>query len=169
MGRTEQLAYAYSKDPLMAKRSMSSFVNPSASRLASISNPSLESQLARDFQAHATVASPSSTSLGGSRMSPGVPHVPSHHTMPGHDSPSVAHSQAHFAAALGPQGSAPTSPYGHPKGVAVSHGVGMGRTAGAGQGTVLPSIMSLEEEGRQINPMFQVVSLQYPHVSVPVS
>ena len=51
------------KDPLLAKRSMSS-LHKMSSRLGNTSNPSLESQLAHDFQARANVASSSSTSLG---------------------------------------------------------------------------------------------------------
>ena len=152
------LPFTYPKDPLLAKRSMSS-INQLPSRLANISNPSLESQLAHDFQARANVASSSQTSLGqhgrstaslsqyglGSNYEPvSPPPLPTHNPL--------------FANAVGGQGSAPTSPYGHPKGVAVSHGVGMGRhqayRGGSGHG-----MNTVEEHG--INPMFQVVSLPW--------
>jgi meiosis induction protein kinase IME2/SME1 len=59
------------------------------------------------------------------------------------------------------QGSAPTSPYGHPKGLAVAHGIGMGRHAHQGQ--QLPSISDWQGEyAGQINPMFRVVSGRFP-------
>ncbi|KAK8866104.1 hypothetical protein IAR55_001255 [Kwoniella newhampshirensis] len=109
--------------------------------LMSRSNASLESQLAHDFKAHANVGAGagSSTSLGR--------HGTSQLSLQGH------------LETLGvPQpamnGSAPTSPYGHPKGTAVALGAGMGR-----HGTVLPSISSWEGSGvgeAQINPMFRV-------------
>lgn len=60
------------------------------------------------------------------------------------------------------QASAPTSPYGHPVGMAVAHGGGMGRS-----GMMLPAIRSWDEEAEEeggggggegeINPMFRVV------------
>jgi meiosis induction protein kinase IME2/SME1 len=123
-----------------AHGSVSSFHHGiSSSKLASLSNPSLESQLARDFAAQAKVASGSTSSLGQLPNASGI-----------------------FGPAGG-LGSAPTSPYGHPKGVAVAHGVGMGRAAGHdGQGVVLPSIRNWDDgngHGQQgINPMFRVVS-----------
>lgn len=142
----EQLPHTFSKDPLMSRRapSQSSFHKhlghgQSNSKLASMSNPSLESQLAHDFKTQANVAGSNST-LG---------HHPSS-------------SAVGFSAALGQppigKGSAPTSPYGHPKGAAVAHGVGMGRTTGA-PGVHLPGIGAWENghEGN-INPMFRVVS-----------
>lgn len=145
-----KLAHAYSKDPLLNRKahgSVSSFHHGvSSSKLASMSNPSLESQLARDFAAQAKVASGSTSSLGQLPNASGI-----------------------FGQGAG-QGSAPTSPYGHPKGVAVAHGVGMGRSPGHvghnGQGVVLPSIRNWEDgnghgsgHGQQgINPMFRVVS-----------
>ncbi len=55
------------------------------------------------------------------------------------------------------QGSVPTSPYGHPLGIAVAHGGGLGRS-----GTILPAIVSwdeAEEGDEDINPMFRVVSV----------
>jgi hypothetical protein len=58
------------------------------------------------------------------------------------------------------QGSLPTSPYGHPNGVAVSQGIGLGRDQAA-MGS-LPSIRSWEaQDGGQINPMFKVVSERF--------
>lgn len=124
----------------------------SASRLTSGSNPSLESQLAYDFQRHASVANPqpiASGSLaslgrhGSSQFSlhgdvPPVPPVPSFHSHP-HGAPENG------------RGSAPPSAYGHPAQAAVASGVGMGRH-------VLPSIQGWEE-GEDVNPMFRVVSL----------
>ena len=103
-------------------------------KLASLSNPSLESQLVHDFAAHANVA--------------GSPSLGHHNT-----------STTSFGAAIGQaQGSAPTSPYGHPKGNAVAQGVGMGRN-GHGHGLELPSIRNWEAgAGEGINPMFRVVS-----------
>ncbi len=101
------------------------------------SNASLESQLVKDFQASAVVASSSSTSLGR--------HGASQLSLHGEN-----------GGLLGQNRTAPTSPYGHPKGVAVAHGAGMGRS-----GTILPSISSFDESGHdhgQINPMFRVVS-----------
>lgn len=113
----------------------------STPRLTSGSNPSLESQLAYDFQRHASVANPSAsaTSLGrhgASQLSlqgdiPPVPPVP------------------HLHGGAGGQGSAPPSPYGHPAGQAVAGGAGMGRH-------VLPSIQQWDEG--DVNPMFRVVS-----------
>ncbi|WWD17691.1 hypothetical protein CI109_102132 [Kwoniella shandongensis] len=111
--------------------------------LMSRSNASLESQLAHDFKIHANVgagagAGTSSTSLGR--------HGTSQLSLQGNgvDYPSQGLAN----------GSAPTSPYGHPKGTAVAFGAGMGR-----HGTVLPSISSWEGSGvgeAQINPMFRV-------------
>jgi hypothetical protein len=46
------------------------------------------------------------------------------------------------------QGSAPPSPYGHPKATAVASGAGLGRQ-------VLPSISQWDDD---VNPMFRVVS-----------
>jgi len=46
------------------------------------------------------------------------------------------------------QGSAPPSPYGHPKAAAVANGAGLGRQ-------VLPSISQWDDD---VNPMFRVVS-----------
>lgn len=121
----------------------------SASRLTSGSNPSLESQLAYDFQRHASVANPqpissgSASSLGrygSSQFSlhgdiPPVPPVPAFHGGGG--------------GIEGGRGSAPPSAYGHPAQAAVSSGVGMGRH-------VLPTIQGWEEG--DVNPMFRVVS-----------
>lgn len=128
----------------------------SPSRLTSGSNPSLESQLAYDFQRHASVAgtgvnpSSSATSLGrhgNSQFSlhdiPPVPPVP--------------HLHGGNEGGGGGRGSAPPSPYGHPAGSAVASGVGMGRH-------VLPSIQQWEE-GAVMNPMFKVVSLAPSHQS----
>lgn len=130
----------------------------SASRLTSGSNPSLESQLAHDFQRHASVANPqpiASGSLaslgrhGSSQFSlhgdvPPVPPIPSYH------------NHAHGGVESG-RGSAPPSAYGHPAQAAVASGVGMGRH-------VLPSIQGWEE-GEDVNPMFRVVSSVMPSFS----
>ncbi|ORX37406.1 hypothetical protein BD324DRAFT_656473 [Kockovaella imperatae] len=146
------LPFAYSKDPLLAKRSMSS-MHQMSSRLANMSNPSLESQLAHDFQARATVASGSTTSLGQHGRSTaslgqyGLTRSTDQYDM-------MTHQNQLFANAVGGQGSAPTSPYGHPKGTAVSHGVGMGRHAPMPHGVG----MTIQEGQEVINPMFQVVS-----------
>jgi meiosis induction protein kinase IME2/SME1 len=136
-----------------AAGSLSSFhlAGISSSKLASHSNPSFETQFANDFASRAKVASGSSPALGSMSNNSGV-----------------------FLSQVGNhgQGSVPTSPYGHPKGAAVAHGVGMGRHAGGGSssGVMLPSIRSWEEENGQndgkINPMFRVVSLADPY-SVP--
>jgi meiosis induction protein kinase IME2/SME1 len=109
----------------------------SPSRLMSGSNPSLESQLAHDFQRHAPfAASSSATSLGRH----GASHLSLHDSMP--PVPPVPSIHQHG------QGSAPPSPYGHPKAAAVANGAGMGRQ-------VLPSIQQWDGD---VNPMFKVVS-----------
>ena len=132
------------------------------SRLAGMSNPSLESQLAHDFQARANVASGSSTSLGHFGQStislgqyPG-PRTALPAGMYTEIPPPLPFANLH-------QESAPTSPYGHAKGVAVSHGAGMGRhhgyehSHGHSQGGGLPGILDVDEQSK-INPMFQLVS-----------
>lgn len=111
----------------------------SASRLMSGSNPSLESQLANDFQRHASVASASNTSLGRHGMS----QLSLHGDVPMPPVPPLPQTGG------GGQGSAPPSPYGHPAGAAVASGHGMGRH-------VLPSIAQWDEG--DVNPMFRVVS-----------
>ena len=124
------------------------------SRLASISNSSLESQLANDFMAHATMAS--NVSSTGSLGRFGASGLNMHDVPPVPPLPAMHQAQA----------SAPTSPYGHPKGFAVAHGAGMGRS-----GTALPSLGTWHESNgtpmmdghapqidQQINPMFRVVS-----------
>jgi meiosis induction protein kinase IME2/SME1 len=109
----------------------------SPSRLMSGSNPSLESQLAHDFQRHASfAASSSATSLGRH----GASHLSLHDSMP--PVPPVPSMHQHG------QGSAPPSPYGHPKAAAVANGAGLGRQ-------VLPSISQWDDD---VNPMFRVVS-----------
>jgi len=109
----------------------------SPSRLMSGSNPSLESQLAHDFQRHAPfAASSSATSLGRH----GASHLSLHDSMP--PVPPVPSIHQHG------QGSAPPSPYGHPKAAAVASGAGLGRQ-------VLPSISQWDDD---VNPMFRVVS-----------
>lgn len=117
----------------------------SPSRLMSGSNPSLESQLAHDFQRHAPfAASSSATSLGRHGQSnlslheniPPIPHLRHH-----------GHGHGHGQASLG---SAPPSPYGHPAAVAVANGAGDGRQ-------LLPSIGQWRDG--DVNPMFRVVSL----------
>ena len=111
----------------------------SPSRLMSGSNPSLESQLAHDFQRHAPfAASSSATSLGRH----GASHLSLHDSMP--PVPPVPSIHQHGL------GSAPPSPYGHPKAAAVAHGAGLGRQ-------VLPSISQWDDD---VNPMFRVVSPQ---------
>jgi meiosis induction protein kinase IME2/SME1 len=101
------------------------------------SNPSLESQLAHDFQRHAPfAASSSATSLGRH----GASHLSLHDSMP--PVPPVPSIRQHG------QGSAPPSPYGHPKATAVASGAGLGRQ-------VLPSISQWDDD---VNPMFRVVS-----------
>ncbi|KAK4685792.1 meiosis induction protein kinase IME2/SME1, partial [Tremellales sp. Uapishka_1] len=109
--------------------SVSSF-NPHPS-LNSRSNVSIDSQqLAKDFQTHATM---SSTSLG-------------------------RHGASNLSLNAQTQHSAPTSPYGQPKGLAVASGGGMGRILAGGP--MLPSISSwehLDQANGQINPMFVVV------------
>ena len=137
-----------------AAGSLSSFhlAGISSSKLASHSNPSFETQFANDFASRAKVASGSSPALG-----------------------SMSNNSGMLVGQVGSQGqgSAPTSPYGHPKGAAVAHGVGMGRHGGGGSagGLTLPSIRTWEEgSGRHdgnINPMFRVVSftdLKLSHV-----
>jgi hypothetical protein len=108
----------------------------SPSRLMSGSNPSLESQLAQDFQRHAPFASSSATSLGRH----GASHLSLHDSMP--PVPPLPNYQGHI------QGSAPPSPYGHPNAAAVANGAGLGRQ-------VLPSIGQWDQD---VNPMFRVVS-----------
>lgn len=103
------------------------------------SNPSLESQLASDFR-RANIASSSASSLGR------------------HGASSLNLQDGYpFAPGLDPrtfQGSAPTSPYGHPQGKAVAQGQGVGREYGYdSQG--LPGVADV----RDVNPMFRVVSL----------
>nr|XP_019015111.1 CMGC/RCK/MAK protein kinase [Kwoniella pini CBS 10737]OCF53892.1 CMGC/RCK/MAK protein kinase [Kwoniella pini CBS 10737] len=115
------------------------------------STASLESQLAHDFKVRANVgsAAPSSASLGrlGGRSSLSL-----HGQMESLGNPLLSAPSAG-------NGSVPTSPYGHPKGAAVSNGIGMGRQA-MHSGTMLPSISSWEGVGDmaqgQINPMFRV-------------
>ncbi|KAK6905886.1 hypothetical protein I203_106721 [Kwoniella mangroviensis CBS 8507] len=128
------------------------------------STASLESQLAHDFKVRANVgAAPSSASLG--RLGQGRSSLSLHGQMEGLGRPLLAHGLNNTGQG---NGSAPTSPYGHPKGVAVSHGIGMGRqsisnaSGHTGSGTVLPSIssfdvgdMSQHAQGH-INPMFRV-------------
>ena len=135
-----------------------------SSRLGNISNPSLESQLAHDFQARANVASSSSTSLGQlgqSSISLGQ------YSGPRTALPAGMYTEIPpplpFATLQHGQGSVPTSPYGHPKGAAVSHGAGMGRHHGYerplvhSQSGTLPGILDVDEQSR-INPMFQLVN-----------
>nr|XP_019049431.1 CMGC/RCK/MAK protein kinase [Kwoniella bestiolae CBS 10118]OCF28361.1 CMGC/RCK/MAK protein kinase [Kwoniella bestiolae CBS 10118] len=120
------------------------------------STASLESQLAHDFKVRANVgAAPSSASLG--RLGQGRSSLSLHGQMEGLGHPLLSSIN----------GSAPTSPYGHPKAVAVSHGIGMGRqsisnASGQGAGTVLPSISSFDGHQGNINPMFIVVSVVLP-------
>jgi len=110
----------------------------SPSRLMSGSNPSLESQLAQDFQRHAPfAASSSATSLGRH----GASHLSLHDSMPPVP-PVPSNYHGHV------QGSAPPSPYGHPNAAAVAHGAGLGRQ-------VLPSISQWDQD---VNPIFRVVS-----------
>jgi hypothetical protein len=111
----------------------------SPSRLMSGSNPSLESQLAQDFQRHAPfAASSSATSLGRH----GASHLSLHDNIP----PVPPVPNMHHGHGMG---SAPPSPYGHPKAAAVASGAGLGRH-------VLPSISQWDEG--DVNPMFKVVS-----------
>lgn len=178
----------------------------SPSRLMSGSNPSVDSQLARDFMNQASVASPthhqhssaslntgansSSTSLGrhgtsqlslhGDMPVPPLPvPVPISGTLPVSLGPSLGavHDQGHYSPYRHDptqsqhhphgQGSAPTSPYGHPKGIAVAHGIGVGRPSvdGGGGETWLPRIEGLEggDPRDVINPMFRVVSVHSFH------
>lgn len=135
------------------------------------SNPSLDSQLAHDFTARANLVSSSATSLGRHGQS----NLSLHDLPPPAPSSSAAAamsmrmdqhpSQTHLATPSPPaQGSAPTSPYGHPKGIAVAHGIGMGRQ-GHGMGQTLPSISDWQGDvppQGQINPMFRVVSQRRP-------
>lgn len=119
----------------------------SKSRLMSGSNLSQESQLAHDFRTHANVTSSSSTSLGRHGQS----------SMSLHDVPPVPQQYLHDSTEMFQQGqgSAPTSPYGHPKGTAVANGQGIGRDY-IHQG--LPPISDWEGQGQgMINPMFRVV------------
>ncbi|WWC58778.1 uncharacterized protein I303_101322 [Kwoniella dejecticola CBS 10117] len=149
-------------DPLRQRESrrapsMSSFKQQQGGTARSTA--SLESQLAHDFKARANVGSagPSSASLG--RMG-GRSSLSLHGQME-----SLGHPL--LSAPSAGNGSAPTSPYGHPKGAAVSHGIGMGRQPippASLSGTVLPSISNWDAGGvgdmsnqqGQINPMFRV-------------
>lgn len=115
------------------------------------SNLSQDSQLAHDFRVHANVASSSSTSLGRHGQSSMSLHEQSNMNL--HELPSVPQQYLHGSPDV--LGSAPTSPYGHPKGTAVAMGQGIGRDF-LHQG--LPSISDWEGQS-DINPMFKVVSL----------
>ncbi|WRT64328.1 uncharacterized protein IL334_001260 [Kwoniella shivajii] len=130
--------------------------------LTSRSNASFESQLAHDFKVHANVGATSSTSLG--RVG-GKSSLSLHGQLEGLGQPLVPQ---HALSGNNGNGSAPTSPYGHPKAVAVSHGVGLNRplASASGSGVMLPSISNWEAGGvgdmsnrhiqGQINPMFRV-------------
>ena len=118
------------------------------------SNLSQDSQLARDFSGRANITSLSSTSLGRHGQSSmslnDVPPVPQQYMQ----HPGSAEMFSQYP--QGGQGSAPTSPYGHPKGTAVAMGQGIGRDY-IHQG--LPPISDWEgQEQGMINPMFRVVS-----------
>ncbi|KAL7419283.1 Serine/threonine protein kinase [Cryptotrichosporon argae] len=163
-----------------APSASSSHLRPHA--LMSRSNASLESQLARDFQARATVAAPgSSGSHGGRSSAHGLtptqsqsPPQPQPHAQaayaPHYGSGSLSASSLSLgrlapAAPIMEHGfgaSAPTSPYGHPNALAVSHGIGVAR-GGVGVG-VLPAIGDVDVDGRaqpgMINPMFRVPPAQ---------
>jgi meiosis induction protein kinase IME2/SME1 len=139
-------------DPMLAAeaRRQASVTNlnrhRSPSRLMSGSNPSLESQLAHDFQRHAPfAASSSATSLGRHGQS----HLSLHETIPPVPVQNIHHaySQGHGHGHGHGQGSAPPSPYGHPAAAAVAAGAGDGRP-------VLPSISQWDGD---VNPMFRVV------------
>lgn len=122
----------------------------------SISNLSQDSQLANDFRVHANVGSSSSTSLGRHGQSSMSLHGQSALSL--HDLPPVPTQYLHHHGSTEmfsqTQGSAPTSPYGHPTGTAVAMGQGIGRDY-VQQG--LPPINDWEGQGL-INPMFRVVS-----------
>jgi meiosis induction protein kinase IME2/SME1 len=133
----------------------------SKSRLTSMSQ---ESQLAHDFRVHANVASSSSTSLGRHGQSSMSLHEQSNMNL--HDLPPVPSRYLHSDSPdmfLTQQGSAPTSPYGHPKGTAVAMGQGIGR----GLSQELPPIS--DWEGQDINPMFRVVSFAYDKADRPAT
>lgn len=164
-----------------------------SSRLTSHSNTSVDSQLAREFMTHATVAGSSQTSLGrhlvagsGSGLLLGT--VPEHQrlALPDGGGPGAGLMDMSGGTGLRPgeqggiplggMGSAPTSPYGHPKAQAVSNGIGMGRTVGlpahghAGQGPggggEGMDWIGVETDREGINPMFRVVSRLWVRLGV---
>lgn len=99
-------------------------------------------------------------SVSSFRPSPSKLTSSSNHSLDGLAHDFTAH--ANLASSSSPfslqaQGSAPTSPYGHPVGMAVAHGGGMGRS-----GSMLSAIRSFDETeddgDGEINPMFRVVS-----------
>ncbi|WWC86427.1 uncharacterized protein L201_001304 [Kwoniella dendrophila CBS 6074] len=127
------------------------------------STASLESQLAHDFKVRANVGSGGHSSASLGRLSQGRSSLSLHGQMEGLGHPSLL--SASSANNGQGNGSAPTSPYGHPKGVAVSHGIGISRQSAAGSGTMLPSISNLGDLSNisnnnhsqgHINPMFRV-------------